>query len=841
MYSVSSIGVLSAAFFLVAHEVSSLQVPSTKSHPSSTQAQVAAWPHRSRAIQKSWRQHSRDSLFGAGSNGGSKGFPPQHSHHLILFAADSGDVGEAGEDDLPQVPSSFSEDVGQDFDAFLDDIIARKRHVTKRTDPPQATSTPRVSSQEAAPTDQNSNEADMRRLLEQQQAQIQMLLKQNQEQMSMLQAKNQANFFSKESLSSPAVKESYEASDARKSMSAVPSQLDFNPQEDTSSFVSSKDLGIAPPDTENIAPLRAMLFIDGTNLYYSTFSRQVIGDEFGSNWVDTHKFDWNELPRVICEALQDQVLQQGWAARPVEIVRACVFTSYKRSTGRKSPRVQMFEDMSDAGYDVHIMETVGDGEKCVDIQLATEILHYATVPKAYDIAILLSGDKDFLPALIRTRQKGKRVAIVAAKRGCNQAFFDTPNIKDFDMIFWDDYLDRLIKPLTEKELEMRNESGEASDFTLAKIIRDIIRKFGDEKGQVSSRDLGRCLKQLPIGDSNFLELVKESYRSIRLFVQDKVPGVFTFDDRPWDTTAQEFEFWLGLTDNTDSILAEMAKKTQFTETENEFYRNYLTAEKNADAEAPAKESLELPPDLSADYSTFKVAELKERCRDRGLPVSGTKAVLLERVEADVEEEKKRLEEEHKANNQRKGTIRPVATARLNIQPSFQLELEKFDTENIDPAIKEHLINVIKEYLQASGGRAGSRDIGRYLAANKALDTDQYVSALQELKKHYGSFVNFIMANNDVFSRGKQHLTREGKEYGFPVWEKKEGDTLVGRSAWMEDIPPPRLPRGRPDQRRRYSGGLPRRSPGRGSGRGPGRFFGRGPGRGPGRGIGRGRF
>ena len=145
------------------------------------------------------------------------------------------------------------------------------------------------------------------------------------------------------------------------------------------------------------------------------------------------------------------------------------------------------------------------------------------------------------------------------------------------MIFWDNYLDRLIKPLTEEEIEMRNGAGEASDFTLAKVIRDIIRKFGDEKGQVSSRDIGRCLKQLPIGDSNFLELVKERYRSIRLFVQDEVPGVFTFDDRPWDTTAQEFEFWLGLTENADSILAEMAKKTQFTEIEKEFYRN---SEKN---------------------------------------------------------------------------------------------------------------------------------------------------------------------------------------------------------------------------------------------------------------------
>ena len=771
---------------------------------------------------------------------------------MSLFSAGSDD-GDEEEDDRPQVPSSFSEDVGKDFDAFLDDIISRKQKATKRSDPSIAATRPptpptrkqQIEAKVAAAENSvgQNNSDDMRKLLEQQQAQIQMLLEQNQEQMKMLQEKNQVlsdQISASDSTASSTVadgpKPTYEASDARMSMSTVPSQLEFNPQEDDSSFVSSNDLGITPPEAENVAPLRAMLFIDGTNLYYSTFGRQrVIGHKFGNDWPKTHKIDWNEWPRVICEALQKQIFEQGWSARPVEIVRACVFTAYKKSTGRKSDRVQMFEDMSNAGYDVHIMEATGDVEKCVDIQLATEILHYATVPKAYDIAILLSGDKDFLPALIRTRQKGKRVAIVASKVGCNQAFFDTPNIKDFDMIFWDDYLDRLVKPLTNEELEMRKSAGEVSDFIFAKLLRDMIKQFGDEQKQISSRDIGRCLKQVPFADSNMLELMKESHRSIRLFLQEKVPDMFTFHERPWDTEAQDFEFWLGLADNADSLLADLAKKTEFSGLEKEFLREYLASRqdtKNTDAESVEEQPLELPSDLTVDYSTFKVTELKERCRERGLPVSGTKAVLLERVQADVEEEKNRLEEEHKENMRKQGTIRPVPTARLNFQPSFQMELEKYDTENIDPAVKDHLIALIKEYLQASGGRAGSRDIGRYLAVNKAFDTENYMTALQEMKKHYGSFVTFIMANSDTFSRGKQHLTPEGKEYGFPVWERKEGDVLLGRSAYMEDIPPPpsRFPRGRPGQRRRYSGGR-----GRGPGRGPGRGQGRGGGRGPGRG------
>ena len=84
-----------------------------------------------------------------------------------------------------------------------------------------------------------------------------------------------------------------------------------------------------------------------------------------------------------------------------------------------------------------MMTTTGTQEKCIDIQLAVEMMHFASVPGAYadgavlevasctaalherrltshlpshryDCAVLLSGDKDFIPALSRIRQKGKQ-------------------------------------------------------------------------------------------------------------------------------------------------------------------------------------------------------------------------------------------------------------------------------------------------------------------------------------------------------------------------------------------------------------------------------------------------
>ena len=66
-----------------------------------------------------------------------------------------------------------------------------------------------------------------------------------------------------------------------------------------------------------------------------------------------------------------------------------MYTSCKKDTSVYSNRIKMFEEMRNNNYDVFMMETVGPGEKCVDIQLAVEMLHYATVPNAYDVAILL--------------------------------------------------------------------------------------------------------------------------------------------------------------------------------------------------------------------------------------------------------------------------------------------------------------------------------------------------------------------------------------------------------------------------------------------------------------------
>jgi hypothetical protein len=89
-----------------------------------------------------------------------------------------------------------------------------------------------------------------------------------------------------------------------------------------------------------------------------------------------------------------------------------------------------------------------------------------------------------------------------------------------------------------------------------------------------------------------------------------------------------------------------------------------------------------------------------------------------------------------------------------------------------PDLLKHLQELVKEYLHASGGRASSRDIGRYLAASKR-ENDNFagpVSALTELKAGYGGLTSFFQANEEFFSVDQDFADGDGEggKYAFQV-------------------------------------------------------------------------
>jgi len=457
---------------------------------------------------------------------------------------------------------------------------------------------------------------------------------------------------------------------------------------------------------------------------------------------------------------------RGWSslpvARPTEIVRACVFTSYKADTLSSSLRYQLFEDMEAANYDVHLMETVGKSEKCVDIQLAVEMLHYATVPDAYDIAIILTGDKDFLPALKRTRQKGRKVALVSMRSGCNRALKEANGIKDFDVIWLEDCLDKLLTPRQGRGADV---GDIVSVFTVAKVIKDYIDQSGGDV--VNSRDVGRYLQCLSVGKDSLLDKVRSSFGGLGSFVA--VSDIFEAEDRPAlasDSRNQGSGFWIKLLPDAGQQILKRARSTQFMSDEKKFFESYDTSmlkdkqtayyytllDRGEDPDAPSFATISNDIIPSVDYSTFTVAQLKELCRDRGLSMSGLKSALLDRV---LESSKQEMEE-------------------AQTQSSFWLHRPHKDSTppKVTEEAASYLQEIVQEYLSAAGGTASSRDIGRYLQANKSSSgrSSSEDSALKELKREYGTLSRFVDFYPDFYSRDNEG----GEEHAFLVTLRSRG-------------------------------------------------------------------
>jgi len=459
----------------------------------------------------------------------------------------------------------------------------------------------------------------------------------------------------------------------------------------------------------------------------------------------------------------------------------------------------MFKGLREAGgYDVYEMETVGRSEKCVDIQLATELLQSNT-----DIAVLLTGDKDFLPAMIRA-QKQKKVALVSMRRSCNKSLYEASQL-DYDVIWLDDLVEQLVIP---KDIPI-------SVFTVAKVLVDYIQEAPPElRGSVSSRDVGRYLKLLKVGkdvesgsasfasDISLGEQLKLYYGGLRPFVQ-AMGNIFYIDDSVINKDdPTDMSYWIGLRPGADGELLQEAKqqRTKFTAAEKAFFddsytlapledkarsygysllvrQQYQLQRNNVSSSYQHHHLQQLPDDLTRDYSACTVAQLKERCKERGLPVSGVKSALLERIETDVKEQIEELE--MAINNSRDGKEIESYAAAQSQQPDW--------APPVSEATAGYLEDLVVEYLRARGGKASSRDVGRYLAANRVPLPDATggssathsnssfspSSALQELKTHYGSLQNFIACRPERIEKSSSVEAGRDGNYGFEVTLKDE--------------------------------------------------------------------
>ena len=261
-------------------------------------------------------------------------------------------------------------------------------------------------------------------------------------------------------------------------------------------------------------PVKTMVFIDGSWLYYSLHGRRPncpVTRTLGAGWEYSHTVDYERLPQLISRHIHEELLRRHGTQRFVEVVRTVVFASAKADTHRDSHRLRMFRAMTAAGFEVHLGVTTGAQEKCIDIALAVEMMHFASQPGAYDTAVLLSGDKDFMPALSRIRQKGKRTALCSMRNCCSRDLVEPGNhVRDFEPIWLDDHLNELLVPSANLEPAAAPSQGAAlSGAQLMRLVTAYLRKRGgggaaDGGGggvAVSSRDIGRHLQGDPLQDS----------------------------------------------------------------------------------------------------------------------------------------------------------------------------------------------------------------------------------------------------------------------------------------------------------------------------------------------------
>lgn len=189
--------------------------------------------------------------------------------------------------------------------------------------------------------------------------------------------------------------------------------------------------------------LKAMIFIDGSWLYKS---RQVLFDTLDAE--SGFEIDYKRIPDIIAQELAESL------GLNVDMVRTNYFGTIPVNKQGYNPVKQrsFYEFLSiQCGYDVDITEIdfrkepeAHPDEKWVNVGLSVSMMHYAMQPGAFDVAVLVGGDPDYVPLLRKIRLMGKRVFLVAmnpmqSKAISSPTLLTTPGVFDFPPLYMDEH------------------------------------------------------------------------------------------------------------------------------------------------------------------------------------------------------------------------------------------------------------------------------------------------------------------------------------------------------------------------------------------------------------------
>lgn len=187
--------------------------------------------------------------------------------------------------------------------------------------------------------------------------------------------------------------------------------------------------------------IRAMIFVDGAWLYKG---RQALFDKLGEKGFE---IDYKRIPDIIAQTLAEITGQE------VDIVRTCYYgTLPVNKVGFNPAKQKIFYDFlgEQCGYEMNIADVDFRKEpaaqpesKWVNADLASEMTYLATLPGAYDVAVLVGGDADYVPVLRRIRRLGKRVQLVAMNTSgrpiSSRMLMTATGCFDFPHLFMDEH------------------------------------------------------------------------------------------------------------------------------------------------------------------------------------------------------------------------------------------------------------------------------------------------------------------------------------------------------------------------------------------------------------------
>lgn len=217
---------------------------------------------------------------------------------------------------------------------------------------------------------------------------------------------------------------------------------------------------------------KIMIFVDGTWLYANTAK---LAADYGRSDL---QIDYGLLPEAVSRRAASAL-----GISDIDIVRIHLYASCPTNYDPADyeivrRRVDFFNMLKEEHhYEVDVFpidfrgrhvkafdrdpdDTFEPREKCVDIALASSMLYYAAIPQAYDVAVAVIGDRDYIPVLQHVRRLAKRVAIASIRGSCASEYADAVDrerVKDVDLIWLNDMISEIELKYEPRQLTCQSE------------------------------------------------------------------------------------------------------------------------------------------------------------------------------------------------------------------------------------------------------------------------------------------------------------------------------------------------------------------------------------------------